>query len=521
MIKTYGIEGILREGYAKGEQDYHLKPLVKWSGDGPVGRIKDGDCVIFCCRRGDREVQITEAFSEKGFKGFERKGFESLDFIPMTLYQEKFSHLNVLFPVIRPENSLGKVISDAGFRQLRVAESEKFAHVTFFFNGRRVEAFENEERVFIESPPNSALLDNPGTSTAQVADAVIKGINAGKYDFILTNLASGDMVGHLENYEAKVACASSVDESLGRIIEAARKLGYSVVVTADHGLLETGFTPEGKPNVSHTTALVPFVIISDDDVEGVDDASRGTLSDIAPSVLTLMGLAIPKDMGGKARVANKGSRKKVVLIIVDGWGIGNDDPAFNPIAAAGAPNLEKAITQGISFEIEASGTAVGLPKGRYGNSEVGHLAIGSGRMIPSDELRIATAISDGSLATNRDLTVPLERLKSRNGALHLIMILSEKSSHGNIKECMAIADAAGRNGVQEAFLHIILDGRSTPPQGAADLIPVLEREGNRISADLELVTVMGREYGLDRGGNYEKKTKVAFDSLVNGSGKKY
>lgn len=211
----------------------------------------------------------------------------------------------------------------------------------------------------------------------------------------------------------------------------------------------------------------------------------------------------------------------MVLIVVDGWGIGNDDPTFNPIAAAGIPNLEKAMNEGISFEIEASGAAVGLPKGRYGNSEVGHLAIGSGRMIPSDELRISTAISDGSLAVNRDLTAPLERLRSRNGVLHLIMILSERSSHGNIKECMAIADAAGKNGVGKAFLHIILDGRSTPPQGAADLIPVLEREGADVAADLELVTVMGREYGLDRGGNYEKKTRVAFNALIYGQGKKY
>ncbi len=521
MILTHGIEKILREGYAAGEQDYHLKPLVRWSGEGPAGRIKDGDCVIFCCRRGDREVQITEAFSEKGFKGFERKDFESLDFIPMTLYQEKFSHLNVLFPVIRPEESLGKVISNAGLKQLRVAESEKFAHVTFFFNGRRVEAFENEERLFIESPPNSALLDNPGTSTAQVADAVVKGICSGNYDFILTNLASGDMVGHLENYEAKVDCASSVDESLGRIVEAAREHAYSVVITADHGLLETGFTPDGKPNVSHTTALVPFAIISDDDVEKADDGSCGTLSDIAPTVLSLMGLGIPKEMSGKTKVTNKGDGKRVVLVVVDGWGIGNDDPAFNPIAAAKIPNLKKAMNEGISFEIEASGAAVGLPKGRYGNSEVGHLAIGSGRMIPSDELRISRAISDGSLAVNRDLAAPLERLKSRNGALHLIMILSERSSHGNIKECMAIADAAGKNGVKQAFLHIILDGRSTPPQGAADLIPILERDGAEVAADLELVTVMGREYGLDRGGNYEKKTRVAFEALVHGSGKKY
>ncbi len=521
MIKTHGIENILREGYAAGEQDYHLKPLVKWSDNRPVGRIKDGDCVIFCCRRGDREVQITEAFSEKGFKGFERKDFESLDFIPMTLYQEKFSHLNILFPVIRPENSLGKVISDAGLRQLRVAESEKFAHVTFFFNGRRVEAFKNEERLFIESPPNSALLDNPGTSTAQVADAVIKGIKAGDYDFILTNLASGDMVGHLENYEAKVSCAASVDGSLGRIIDAARGHGYSVIITADHGLLETGFTPDGKPNVSHTTALVPFAIISDDDVERGDDGNSGTLSDIAPTVLSLMKLDIPEEMDGRVKAVCKGCGKKVVLVVVDGWGIGNDDPKFNPIAAARTPNLERAMTEGISYEIEASGTAVGLPKGRYGNSEVGHLAIGSGRMIPSDELRISTAICDGSLAVNKDLTGPLERLKARKGALHLIMILSERSSHGNIKECMAIADAAGRNGVKEAFLHVILDGRSTPPQGAADLIPVLEREGRTISADLELVTIMGREYGLDRGGNYEKKTKVAFDSLVDGSGNRY
>ncbi|HPI02005.1 MAG TPA: sulfatase-like hydrolase/transferase [Bacillota bacterium] len=521
MIRTFGIEHILREGYMRGEQDYHLRPLVKWDGENPIGRIKDGDCVIFCCRRGDREVQLTEAFSEKDFIGFKREYFENLDFIPMTLYQEKFSRLNILFPVMRPENSLGKVISDAGLRQLRVAESEKFAHVTFFFNGRRVEAFANEDRIFIDSPPNSRLLENPGTSTAQVADAVIKGIKAHAYDFILTNLASGDMVGHLDNYDAKVACAASVDNSLGRIIEEARANGYSLVITADHGLLETGFTPDGKPNVSHTTALVPLVVISDEDVKKADDSIGGTLSDVAPTVLSLMKLEIPKEMGGRSKVVNTGAKKKVVLVVVDGWGLGIADPTFNPIFAAGAPQLEKAMGSGISYKIEASGIAVGLPTGRYGNSEVGHLTIGSGRMIPSDELRISTAIKDGSLATSSNLTEPFNRMVSRGGDLHLIMILSERSSHGNIGECMAIADAAGQNNVKNAYLHIILDGRSTPPQGAADLIPVLEKNGSGLNVNLELVTVMGREYGLDRGGNYEKKTKVAFDALVDGIGKKF
>ena len=339
MIRTFDIERILREGYMRGEQDYHLKPLVKWDCGNPVGRIKDGDCVIFCCRRGDREVQLTEAFSEKGFIGFKRECFENLDFIPMTLYQEKFSHLNILFPVMRPEKSLGKVISDAGLRQLRVAESEKFAHVTFFFNGRRVEAFANEDRIFIDSPPNSRLLENPGTSTAQVADAVIKGIKAGTYDFVLTNLASGDMVGHLEDYDAKVACATSVDISLGRIIEEARANGYSVVITADHGLLETGFTRDGKPNVSHTTALVPLIVVSDEDVKKADDGIGGTLSDVALTVLSLMKLVRPQVMGCKSKVLNTGAKKKVVLIVVDGLWCGIADPAFYPIFFAGKPYL--------------------------------------------------------------------------------------------------------------------------------------------------------------------------------------
>jgi 2,3-bisphosphoglycerate-independent phosphoglycerate mutase len=474
--------------------------------------------VVFCCRRGDREIQLTEAFTDPNFTGFRRDDLPGLEFMPMTLYHEKFAHLNVLFPAIKPDRVLGEIVSQAGLSQLRVAESEKYAHVTFFINGRRDEPYPGEDRVFIDSPPTSSLITNPGTSTAQVANEVVGAVFSSRHNLIVANLASGDMVGHLEDYGAKVRCAESVDASLGLIRDAAMAKGYGLVVTADHGLLETGVLKDGKPNVSHTTAPVPMIV----SCEGVEALSSGhSLTDVAPTVLALMGLPIPEDMTGRPLVRPRRNGGKVVLAILDGWGIGVEDPSMNPIAAANTPVMDSMRNGPCYTQLIASGPEVGLPEGRYGNSEVGHMTIGAGRVVPGDEMRIARATRDGSLAKQENYVKALENMKRRGGNLHLIMILSERSSHGNIKEAMALARAASVNGVDRIYVHLILDGRSTPPQGGADLIPLLEKEGSQVGATVELVTAIGRAYALDRGGNYETKTQVAYRALVNGEGRAF
>jgi len=200
--------------YAEGQTDYSLDPLVLVdNGSKPIGRIADEDAVIFCCRRGEREVELTEAFTEAGFSHFQRPDYKNLNFVILTLYHEKFANLPVAFAPSKIKATLAEAVSDAGLRQLHTSESEKFAHVTFFFNGSNNQPFAKEDDVRIPSPKGIPFDQVPELSLPQVADEVLSGIEK-KYDFIVTNFANGDVIGHTSNNDAKVKCASVVDTHL-------------------------------------------------------------------------------------------------------------------------------------------------------------------------------------------------------------------------------------------------------------------------------------------------------------------
>ncbi|MBN1660193.1 MAG: sulfatase-like hydrolase/transferase, partial [Anaerolineae bacterium] len=323
--------GAIRALYDQGQTDYWIEPLVLVNGRGrPTGRIEDGDAVIFCCRRGEREIQLTEAFVDPGLDHFPRRDFQNLLFVILTRYHEKFKDLPVAFAPTSIEDTLGEVVSRAGLRQLRVAESEKFAHVTFFFNGGNHQQFQGEDDVGVPSPHGVAVEQVPELSLAAVTAQVLNGIGKG-YDLVVANFANGDVLGHTEDREAQIECARVVDAHLGQVVAAARAADWVTLVTADHGNLEEMTHPDGKAHVSHTANPVPFLLI-DPRAPAHVAVRDGVLADVAPTVLHALGLAAPEAMTGRTLTPGYhwGGRRRVLLLILDGWGLGRGD-ATNPI----------------------------------------------------------------------------------------------------------------------------------------------------------------------------------------------
>jgi 2,3-bisphosphoglycerate-independent phosphoglycerate mutase len=505
--------------YAEGQTDYSIEPLVRVDGSGtPIGLIQENDAVIFCCRRGEREIELTEAFTENDFPFFERQRIKDLNFIILTLYHEKFKELPVAFAPSNIENTLGEIVSNAGLRQLRCSETEKFAHITFFLNGGNNKVFRGEDRIRIPSPKGIAFDQVPELSLPAVANEVIRGIQAG-YDLIITNFANGDVIGHTANTQAKIQCAEYVDKHLGRVVQEAMQNDYGVAITADHGNLELMLTEEGKPHVSHTTNPVPFILI-DPNSDAPINLSNGSLQDIAPSVLRVLGIQQPESMTGKplSGMHDWGSKRRMLLIILDGWGMGREDQS-NPIHLASTPIWDELVKKYPPTMLQASGESVGLQEGKAGNSEAGHMNIGAGKVVLQDDVRLDQAIKDGTFSTNSIFLQAIEGVRQHNSHLHLIGLLTEKSSHGSIDYPLAVLRIARDMGLQEVYLHLIFDGRSTEPGSAPALLEKLDSALAEIGAG-EVVTGIGRGIALDRDGNYEKIQR-AYEALVMGKGRWY
>ena len=508
----------VRELYSEGQSDYALEPIVLVDAQGePIGRIKDGDAVVFCCRRGEREIQLTEAFAEPGFDRFPRPDFHNLTFVILTLYHGKFKDLPVAFAPTKLKDTLGEIVGRANLRQLRVAESEKFAHVTFFLNGGNNQPFAGEEDVCVPSPKGIPFDQIPELSLAQVADQVVRGIEK-QYDLIVTNFANGDVIGHTQNRDAKIKCARLVDARLGQVVEAALAAEYVVLVTADHGNLEEMTNSDGTPNVSHTANPVPFILI-DPRAKSPAVLREGRLADLAPTILRALGIAQPDAMNGASLAPGYdwGGRRRLLLVILDGWGIGKNDDA-NPIFVAETPVWDNLTRRYPCTQLQAAGDAVGLGPGKAGNSEAGHMNIGAGRVVLQDDVRLDLAMKDGSFYTNEILCRAIHEVKQRNASLHLIGLLTEKSSHGSIDYPLALLRMAKANDLDKVYVHIIFDGRSTEPGSAPALLEKLERQVDEIGVG-QIVSGVGRGIALDRDGNYAK-TQRAYDAFVLGVGKK-
>ncbi|BBO91094.1 2,3-bisphosphoglycerate-independent phosphoglycerate mutase [Desulfosarcina ovata] len=288
----------VKAAYGRGETDEFVQPVVMVDGDGrPVGTVADGDGIIFFNFRADRAREITRAFTEEGFDGFSRRKAPRLaSYTTMTLYDESFD-LPMAFGPVHLENILGEVISRQGLHQLRIAETEKYAHVTYFFNGGEETPFENEDRCLIPSPREVATYDQkPEMSAPQVADEVVARLDSGKYDFIVLNFANMDMVGHSGVMAAAVKACETVDRCLETVLNKLLAQGGMALVTADHGNSEKMAGPDGKPFTAHTTNPVRLLLV--DDAHRSARLREGRLGDIAPTMLALIGLPQPEQMTG-------------------------------------------------------------------------------------------------------------------------------------------------------------------------------------------------------------------------------
>jgi 2,3-bisphosphoglycerate-independent phosphoglycerate mutase len=281
----------IEESYAAGVTDEFIEPVVC----DPEGLLKQGDTVFFMNFRADRARELTRAVVDPEFKGFKRKhGSLQVDFVCLTQYDEDMPNVSVAYPPEYPSNTLGEFLSGLGRTQLRIAETTKYAHVTFFFNGGRELKFAGEDRVLIQTSKEFPTFDKiPEMKAFEIADEVCKRILSGKYDLVVVNYANCDMVGHTGVWDAAVRAVEAVDKCVGKTVEATEKAGGIAIITADHGNAEQMLEEDISPHTAHTLNRVPFII------RGADVRLReGRLCDIAPTILELMGLQKPEEMTG-------------------------------------------------------------------------------------------------------------------------------------------------------------------------------------------------------------------------------
>jgi 2,3-bisphosphoglycerate-independent phosphoglycerate mutase len=306
-IRKYSAAEAVQQSYEHNRTDEFVLPTVILDPktNKPVATIRNNDAVIFCNFRSDRAREITRALTDPEFQGFRRNFVPKLStFVCLTTYDETFD-LPVAFDPLRLTNILGEVLSGRAVRQLRIAETEKYAHVTFFFNGGEEQPFPFEDRILVPSPRDVATYDKkPEMSAREITDRLVECIASRQYGFILVNYANPDMVGHTGVVEAAVKAVEVLDECLGRLLYAAREEGMLALITADHGNIEVMYDPgTGQPHTAHTTDPVPFILVR----KGAELRSGGVLADVAPTVLELMGIDIPAEMTGKSLISRGSS----------------------------------------------------------------------------------------------------------------------------------------------------------------------------------------------------------------------
>lgn len=288
----------VQASYDAGVTDEFIKPVCITDASGaPLAKIEKGDAVIFFNFRNDRAREITAVLTQQDMP---EAGMHTipLHYCCLTPYDDSFKGLHILFPKENVQETLGEVVSKAGRTQLRIAETEKYAHVTFFFNGGREAPFEGEDRILINSPKVATYDLQPEMSAPQVKEALAKDISTGKHDLIILNFANGDMVGHTGVYDAIVKAVKYIDSAVGELVREAVKGGYTVFITADHGNADHAVNADGTPNTAHSLNKVQFIAV-DDDIKALND---GRLCDIAPTVLETMGIAQPAAMTGKSLI---------------------------------------------------------------------------------------------------------------------------------------------------------------------------------------------------------------------------
>jgi 2,3-bisphosphoglycerate-independent phosphoglycerate mutase len=292
--------GAIDESYKENITDEFILPTVIVDDKGsPLSSIQEGDAVLCFNFRTDRCREITRVLTQTDFPEFGMHTLR-LHYTTMAEYDASFSEVNVIFNTDDLKNTLGAVMEQNGLRQLRVAETEKYPHVTFFFSGGREKSFEGEERIMIPSPKVATYDLKPEMSAVEITDSMVEAINRAEVDFVCLNYANADMVGHTGVWDAAIKAVETVDTCVARVVTAALEKGYTVFLTADHGNADYLVNEDGTPNTAHTLNLVPLFII-DRTWNGV--LKQGKLGDIAPTILTMMGLPIPLEMTGNVLVS--------------------------------------------------------------------------------------------------------------------------------------------------------------------------------------------------------------------------
>ena len=300
---TEDIIRTMKEKYEQGETDEFIRPIImkKNGSEKPLATFREGDTVLFFNFRPDRARQLSKVLTQEDMK---EKGMEriDLDFITMTPYDDTFKDIDTLFSKKNLENTLGELISEKEKKQLRIAETQKYPHVTYFFSGGREEPFDGEDRIMVKSSDISTYDKKPEMSAYEIKDKILPELEEKKYDLICLNFANLDMVGHTGVFEAAIKACEAVDDCAGKISDAAVRNDYVVIITADHGNSEYMINENGSPNTAHTSNPVPLFLINGPEDRNLED---GTLTDIAPTILSLMGIEIPEVMTGKNLLKEK------------------------------------------------------------------------------------------------------------------------------------------------------------------------------------------------------------------------
>ena len=288
----------MQESYDEGVTDEFIKPIHNSTVNGV---IEEGDVVIFINFRNDRAKELTQVLTQQDMPDNGMKTILGLKYYCMTPYDASFTGVSILFPKENVEDTLGEYLSKLGKKQLHTAETEKYAHVTFFFNGGREKPFEGEDRILVPSPKVATYDLKPEMSAYEVKDKLVDAINTQQYDFIVVNFANGDMVGHTGVYNAIAKAVWAVDHCVEAVIEAAKANDYEAIIIADHGNADNAINPDGPPNTAHSLNPVPFIYVTDNNSATVKD---GRLADVAPSLLHIMGLEQPADMTGENLISD-------------------------------------------------------------------------------------------------------------------------------------------------------------------------------------------------------------------------
>lgn len=289
---TYDVTASVKNNYAKDVTDEFIKPIIAVDENNvPVTKVKEGDVIIFFNFRTDRGRELTEVLSQKDFPEYDMKKLD-LHYVTLTNYNDEYKNINVIFNKDNLSETLGEVLEKHNKKQIRIAETEKYPHVTFFFSGGREEPFEGEQRILRNSPKVATYDLKPEMSAYELKDALVPELKKGDVDFVCLNFANGDMVGHTGVMEAAIKACEAVDECVKEVVTAALNNNYTTLLIADHGNCETMINPDGSPNTAHTTNPVPIILI-DKDLKEIKD---GILGDLAPTILKLIGVEQPEAM---------------------------------------------------------------------------------------------------------------------------------------------------------------------------------------------------------------------------------